>query len=283
MNKIMSSDELDTPKRKRVVPLWRRPQAIALGALVLMGLVLSGGTWMVKTGWGKQAVATVKWSAIKLSTEMGLTLQEVLVTGRSKTDRKALLQALGVVRGAPMLTYDFEEAKRRVEALPWIQYARLERQFPDTLAVHLAERQPIALWQNRGAFELIDEDGEVIFNAELEQYENLIHVVGEDAPDYVSGLLELLETQPLLKTKVIAAVRIGGRRWDLLMVGGINVRLPEDGAPAALSRLVTLETQSGIFGRDVKVLDLRLPDRVIVRRAPTAMRKPDLTPKGQET
>jgi len=283
MNTILSSDELGTPKRKRVVPLWRRPQALVFGAVVLVAVMLSGTTWVVKTGWGKDVMASVKWSAIKVSTDMGLTLQEVLVTGRNKTTRKDLLEALGVVRGAPMLTYDFEEAKRRIEALPWVQYVRIERQFPDTLAVHLAERQPIALWQNKGDFELIDEEGEVISNAQLEKYESLIHVVGEDAPDYVSGLLELLETQPNLKTKVIAAVRIGGRRWDLLMDGGINVRLPENGAPAALSRLVDLETQSQIFGRDVKVLDLRLPDRVIVRRAPTALRKPEPTPKGQET
>lgn len=282
MNKALSSDDINTPKRKRVVPLWRRPQAVVFSVAVLVAVVLSGGTWVVKTGWGEEALATAKWTTIKASTELGLTLQEVLVTGRDKTDRKKLLEALGVVRGAPMLAYDVDEAKRRVEDLPWIQYARIERLFPDTLAVHLAERQPIALWQNRGDFQLIDEEGEVIENAQLEQYSSLIHVVGEDAPDYVGGLLELLDTQPELKTKVIAAVRIGGRRWDLLMVGGIDVRLPEDGAPEALSRLVALETETGIFGRDVKVLDLRLPDRVIVRRAPKAPRKPEPKSKGQE-
>jgi len=272
----------DTPKRKRVVPVWRRPQTIVLSALLAVSMLGSAATWVVKTGWGAGVLSTVKWTAVKTSSELGLILEEVLVTGRGETSREDLLTALGVARGAPMLTYDFESAKVRVENLPWVRNAHIERLLPDTLAVHLIERQPIALWQNQDGFSLIDEDGDVIISAELDQYANLIHVVGDDAPNRVGGLLELLETQPAVKAKVLAAIRVGGRRWDLLIEGGIDVRLPEDGAPEALARLAAFEMESGVFGRDVKVLDLRMPDRVIVRRVPNAVRKPQMVP-GQET
>jgi len=293
MKKLLSRLTLDedvempslpgTPKRKRVVPLWRRPQTLFLSAVVVLALLGSAGTWAHKKGWSEEALNTAKWTVIKTSTEFGLTLQDVLVTGRVKTKREDLLTALGVARGAPILAYDFTSAKMRVEELPWVQHVRIERLLPDTLAVHLVERQPIALWQNKGDFTLIDEEGEVISNAPLAQYSKLIQVVGDDAPDRVGGLLELLETQPDLKIQVMAAVRVGGRRWDLHLAGGIDVRLPEDGAPEALARLVAFETESGVFERDVKVLDLRIPDRVIVRRSPQAKRKPALPTPGQET
>ena len=107
-------------------------------------------------------------------------------------------------------------------------------------------------------------------------------MVGADAPDYVGGLLELLETQPELKNRVKAAVRVGGRRWDLALDGGVDIRLPEVGAPEALARLAAFETDSGVLDRDVKVLDLRMPDRVIVRRVPAAPRRPDVR-TGQDT
>ena len=58
-----------------------------------------------------------------------------------------------------------------------------------------------------------------------------------------------------------------GRRWDLMLVGGIDVRLPEVNAPQALARLVDFEKETGVLGREVRVLDLRAPDRVIVRRS----------------
>jgi cell division protein FtsQ len=272
----------DTPKRKRVVPIWRRTQTVVLGAVLTVSIVAGTVAWAVKSGWGKDVVTTAKWTAIKTSSELGLTIEDVLVSGRNETSSANLLAALGVVRGAPMLAYDFETAKARVESLPWVRNVHIERLLPDTLAVHLVERQPIALWQNQGKFSLIDEDGEVIANAELDPYANLIHVVGDDAPNRVGGLLELLETQPAVKSKVLAAVRIGGRRWDLLMKGGIDVRLPEDNAPEALARLAAFEAESGVLSRDVKVLDLRMPDRVIVRRVPNAVRKPQ-TVLGQET
>lgn len=274
----------DTPKRRSVVPLWRRTSTLAIGALLGVCLLGGAGAWAVKSGWAGEALNHTKWAMIKTSAEQGFTVEDVLVTGRGETKRTALLDVLGVARGAPILAYDFEAAKARVERLPWVLHARIERLLPDTLVVHLIERRPIALWQNAGQFALIDEEGEVITREDLGRFSRLIHVVGADAPDHVGGLLELLGTQPELMAQVKAAVRVGGRRWDLMLQGGVDVRLPEIGAPQALARLADFEQETGVLGREVKVLDLRAPDRVIVRRdgkgapAKAPQRKP-----GQET
>jgi len=271
-----------TPRRKRVVPLWRRPQTVAAAAVLGVGALGGLGAWMWTSGHVEDAINTTKWMTVKASTDLGFTVQDVLVTGRGETARGDLLEAMGIARGTPILSYDFEAAKTRVEALPWVLQARIERLLPDTLVVRIVERHPMALWQNQGKFSLIDDNGVVITHDELNRFANLIHVVGEDAPDHVGGLVELLETQPKLKMLVKAAVRVGGRRWDLSLDGGIDVRLPETDAPKALARLAAFEQQSGVLGRDVQVLDLRVPDRVIVRRNPNVLRRPERKP-GQET
>lgn len=257
----------DTPRRKSVVPIWRRRSSVFAGVFLTLALLGGVGAWAVNSGWVDETISHTKWAFIKTSAEQGFTVQDVLVTGRGETRRDNLLDALGVARGAPILAYDFEAAKSRVEGLPWVLSARIERLLPDTLAVHLVERRPIALWQNQGEFALIDEEGQVITREGLGRFAHLIHVVGVDAPDHVGGLLELLETQPNLKDQVKAAVRVGGRRWDLMLVGGVDVRLPEVNAPQALARLVDFEKETGVLGREVRVLDLRAPDRVIVRRS----------------
>lgn len=46
---------------------------------------------------------------------------------------------------------------------------------------------------------------------------------------------------------------------------GIAVRLPEDDVPGAWTRLATLEHDYKILERDLEFIDLRLPDRLIVR------------------
>jgi cell division protein FtsQ len=73
-------------------------------------------------------------------------------------------------------------------------------------------------------------------------------------------------TQPELMVRVRAAVRVGGRRWNLRLDNGIDVRLPEDDPEQAWARLAEYERRHRILARDVRVLDLRLPDRLIVRK-----------------
>jgi len=69
-----------------------------------------------------------------------------------------------------------------------------------------------------------------------------------------------------------------------MLAGGIDVRLPESGAPQALARLADFEQETGALGREIKVLDLRTPDRVIVRRSGGSLPKAAPQRKaGQET
>ncbi|MEG3618822.1 cell division protein FtsQ/DivIB [Magnetovibrio sp. PR-2] len=291
LSKLRKSDELLdaagqepalTPKRRRVVPFHKRPQTVFITAVLGLGIVAGGLHWSWKNGFVQDAYAQVKWSVIKVTADLGFTVQEVLVTGRGETARDDLLATLGIQRGAPILAYDFAQARERVEELPWVFQARVERLLPDTLVIHLTERRPMALWQHRGSFSLIDDNGVVITHNALDRFSNLIQVVGEDAPDHVGGLLELLETQPELLAQVKAAVRVGGRRWDLSLQGGVDVRLPEDNAPKALARLAAFEQESGVLARDIRVLDLRMPDRVIVRRNVIPERRPKRK-GGQQT
>jgi Cell division septal protein len=64
---------------------------------------------------------------------------------------------------------------------------------------------------------------------------------------------------------VVAAVRIGNRRWDIIFEGGIRVYLPEINMSKAWSRLASANLENNFFDSDVKVIDLRFPDRMILR------------------
>ena len=168
--------------------------------------------------------------------------------------------------------------RRRIEELPWIQKASVERRLPDEVHLKLVERTPLALWQQDGQFALIDAEGKVILRDHLDRFSRLIVVVGKDAPTHAADLISALGAHPDLARHVRAAVRVGGRRWDLYLDNQVKVRLPEGNPSAAWSRLARLEVEHHLLARDVATIDLRLPDRVIVRPE-----KPiDAKPKPQE-
>ena len=268
-------------RRRRATPLWRSRLAGAGALMLILILGAGGGWWLWSSGHVPRAAERLTWELIALSADLGFRVDEIFVVGRNRTSSKALLQEVGVARGAPILAFDADAARRRIEALPWVLAAAVQRMLPDTVLVHISEHQPLALWQRKGRFDLIDRQGAVIEERDLERFRGLLVVAGEDAPAHVAELLAVLETQPPLMALVEAAVRVGGRRWNLRLKGGIDVRLPEENAAQAWARLAAYERTHRVLARDVDILDLRLPDRLIVRR-PARPEKP-APPTGRET
>ncbi len=254
--------------RRRVRTIFTRGRVTAALVSLLIILGTGGAWWSVSTGQLERAVAKSKWHLIAASVRLGFRVEEILVVGRQETPRAELLKAIRLSRGAPILAFDIQLAKKRVERLPWVRRARVERMLPDTVLLDVEERQPLALWQNKGTFALIDHDGEIILREGLERFADLVVVVGEGAPGQAAGLLETLGHEPELMPLVKAAVWVGGRRWNLRLTGNIDVRLPEKDARGAWARLAEYERVHRVLERDVQVLDLRLPDRLIVRKAP---------------
>ena len=112
--------------RPRVRPMWRRAWVAPLVASVIMGSLAGGGWWAYSSGTAAKGIEKVRWSAISVTATMGFRVNEVMVSGRQQTDRDILVKALNVARGAPILAFDIAEAKRRIEALPWVTSSRYE-------------------------------------------------------------------------------------------------------------------------------------------------------------
>jgi len=267
--------------RPRVGSIWRNRWLAGALVAVLVGLAAGGGWWGWRTGVAGRLVDQAKWRIIATSADIGFRVNDVLVMGREETSRQALLKAVRLVRGAPILAFDLEAARQRVEALPWIRRATVERMLPDTVLVTVEERRPLALWQNDGQFALIDFHGEIILRKGLESYNNLLVVVGKGAASRAAKLLATLGVEPELMGMVKAAIWVGGRRWNLRLKGDIDVQLPEQDPGAAWKRLAEYEKTHQVLERDVQVLDLRIPDRLIVRKAPRKDKA--VASPGQET
>ena len=243
----------------------------ALGLIGLTGLVVVGGMAGIDQ---LDRGSRLRIAMLTASAAAGLSVQNVAVEGRRTTQADDVLRAVDVVRGEPILDFSPERARQRLESLPWVRSATVERRLPDTVTVRLVERTPLALWQHDGKMALVDTDGVAVTDEHLDRYADLLLVVGEAAPRHTAELLAVLGAEPDLRKRVTSAVWVGDRRWNLVFDGTITVELPETGVAEAWSRLAQIERSHGLFSRDLTKVDLRLADRVAVTPTQSSAKPP---------
>jgi len=235
---------------------------------------ISGSTYAVESGWADKQVTLVANRLIQITAQSGFRVRNVLVEGRVETKSGDILAALKAERGAPLLDIDVAAAKARLEGLPWIKSAEVERQLPATLRVKVEQRKPFALWQLGQRLSVIDREGVVIVKDNVGRFADRPLVVGEGAERRAAEILDLVASEPAISKAVDAAVLVSGRRWNLRLKGGIEVRLPEEGMDTAWHRLARMERETRLLNKAITAIDLRQPDRVIVGLTPEAAKAP---------
>lgn len=267
-------------RRRKLLPDWVAPTAKVCFVATIAALAV-GGPWALwRAGIAQQTLERVETSFVNFTGTVGLVVDDVLVEGRVETKARDVLAALQIQRGMPVLALNPATAKERLEQIPWVQEAAVERRLPGLVHVRLVERVPMAVWQHEGRFVLIDRHGAQIEADDVGRFANLPHIVGDNAGEAAGDLLRMLAAEPTLERRVVAAVRVGGRRWNLRLDSGIDVMLPADNAPAAWMQLAEIEREHAVLGRDIKAIDLRLPDRMVLKPIPSAV-PPAPTPAQQ--
>lgn len=244
----------------------RRRRLIAAGVGVAGIAAVTGGAWQLSAnGWIDARTNALRASILEVSANAGLRVDDVVLSGRENADAAEILAALDVERGSPILAMDMHAARDRIESLGWVRSAEIARRLPDVVFVRVVERQPLAIWQHDGKAALVDRLGKTIQRSGLDAFAHLPLIVGDGAPEHAAQLIDLLQTYPAVANAIEAAVRVSERRWNLRLRNGIDVRLPEENISAALTRLDDFQREHALLDRDVVAVDLRVPDRLIVR------------------
>ncbi len=241
------------------------------GTLAVLGLILMSAAIILtlKNDLVNKRINEFRDELYDWGGAQGLVLEDIVISGRERTTREELNKALGLQRGANMLKIDVYEIKRKVEELPWVREASVRRSFfPNVLNIEIAERQVKAIWQINEKFYPLDAEGKVI-NADYRISEPILLIVGAGAPENFKNLLTALKDGDKdYISRVKVANFISGRRWNLILddiLSGVTVKMPEENIGAAWKKLVKLDETKGIFKRKLTIIDLRLPDKVVVK------------------
>lgn len=174
----------------------------------------------------------------------------------------------------PLSSFDLDltALRSRIEALPAVAQADLRIQAGGYLSVIIRERVPVAIWQTGEGSALIDAEGHFVADLAARELDVPLPLIGGEGADLVvDEALALYAAAAPLADRLLGLVRIGERRWDVVLMDGRRILLPETGAVQALDRALGLHDATDILNRDVQRLDLRDADRVSVTLSPAAM------------
>ena len=276
VTRVQAAAEFGRKKAKQRRSLWRK-RALLVGGAALVTYVCVGGWWLAHTGKLAKAELAANNAFWQWTADVGFKLDQVTVEGRSHADAKMVKEALNMKQGQPILAMDLVAMKRKLELIPEVKTVAVTRSLPNQLVVTLTERVPAAFWQHRGVQQLVDAEGMVLAQEKYKNHLALPVVVGDDAPRHVAELLALLDSAPNIKPEVVAAVRVGDRRWNLKLKRDIVVMLPEESPVAAWKRFDVLVTRDALLSKAIRSVDMRMEDRVFIMPSETKQNSITLT------
>lgn len=197
----------------------------------------------------------------------------------SHVDATMAVKSSGLRLGTPLFNRDLGEAERRVERMPWVDQAEVERRWPGTVVISLTERVAIgAVAAQPQGWMLVDRDGrglEVVAQVPagivtiegVKSIGSAGQVLGSDGSDAL-GLVEAFPLDLKSHVKVVKRGEDGTLSASLEPRDGAPLLEVRFGLPVKLSLkvvdLVALLAQAPIDG--AKVLDVRVPGSPAVVR-----------------
>jgi len=168
----------------------------------------------------------------------------------------------------PISSFDLDLPSLRATILemPPVRDASLRVRPGGVLQVNVEPRVPVAIWRTAEGLSLIDETGAFVADLPRRQLRpDLPIVAGVGADTQVLDGLMLFEAARPLGPRVRGIVRMGERRWDVVLDRDQRILLPEVGALQALERVIALEDTDAVLSRDVARVDMRLAARTTLR------------------
>lgn len=226
----------------------------------------------------KYAVAGVLVLAL-LAVGLGLLatnafgVKRVQVEGVRYADQSQLDAIVSEIRGSQLLLVDTVDFEQRLEAIAWVEQARVDRDFPSTVVIDIRERTPVAFYQGSdGRVRVIDHQSRV-----LDVIDGLpvayVHIVSA-GPDLETGQFagtayatagEVVLALPPELRRILVSMSIDASTGDLSMVlePGVQVRFGDGSRISQKLRRLLQVVRNGLVS--VTAIDVTSDDPTVTR------------------
>ncbi|MHA7880949.1 MAG: cell division protein FtsQ/DivIB [Saccharospirillum sp.] len=252
----MTTRPRKAPKRgatKRRQPLdWRTPfkrGAVVLGAIAGLVALALGGHWLSQQSWHEDLQPWMPLAAWDIETPLVYE------------DRSSVDSVMAPFLGQSLLTLSPAQVKQQLEALPWIDQARVDKAWPNQIRIQLVEHEPVARW-----------NGEQVLNSLGEALDRPVARLELADLSGPSDQAKRVMEQYLLFSRIFvgSGFRLDGvemhRRgaWDLQLNNGIEVVLGSRDMLERTRRVVALLERAELDLDTIDYIDARYPNGLAV-------------------
>jgi cell division protein FtsQ len=161
---------------------------------------------------------------------------------------------------------DLEELREQIEGLDAVSSVGVRVRSGGILQIDITERTPAVVWRNAQGLELLDAGGHRVAGLTTRvDRTDLPLIAGPGADRAVGEALMLLQASGPLMDRLRGVVRIGERRWNLVLDNDQTIMLPEVEPFPALAQVIALTQSKDLLTRDVRAIDMRNPNRPTLR------------------
>jgi len=198
-------------------------------------------------------------------------VKHIEIRGISQVKADEVLTLLDIEKGDNILSWDMNEARKRLQKHPWIKELSISRNFvPASIEVVVQEHKAAATLFLKDRPYLISEEGLVFISSPSTYYGLMIQAEDYTRQDMKEGLDQILN-------KAIAAAKLvqskglevndlviePGGLVDIRLKNGISLTIFGEMTPAKVDR--AMKTMAKMKPPEGTVMDLRCDDKIVLR------------------
>lgn len=209
---------------------------------------------------------TVTETRNQIESRPEFTVKLLAVEGASDTISEYIHDSFPYALPASSFDIELDDVRASVEELPAVKTAAVRLRQGGVLEVAVTEREPAALLRARDGLKVVDIEGVIIATAPHRAARpDLPVLTGEGAERDIAEALEIRRAAGPLRLRMRGLVRMGERRWDVVLDRDQRILLPEDNPVRALERVIVLNKSQEMLERDIAAVDMRLAQRPTLR------------------
>jgi cell division protein FtsQ len=201
-------------------------------------------------------------------------LEEVDVAGGGPDVRQEVRAAVASLRGESLIALDQDELRQRLEALPRVRSARIDRAFPHTLRIAIVQERPLAVVESGEDAWLVSAEGRVIRTVDRGSTDRpVVHTPpglslepGTTVQaDEIHASLAALRHVPASFPERVELARTADGVVTLALADGLELRLGQ-ARSLALKLAVAARVLRGMSAEDaagIDYLDVSVPERAV--------------------
>lgn len=232
--------------------------------LILVALV--AGAWASNDNNRAMVIGHYERAKATIQNRPEFMVTELAITGADEELASTVSEMVKVTFPVSSFELDLNGLRTKVAELAAVKDVYVRVGDAGALEIGITPRQPVALWRTAEGLRLMDAQG--TFSGAVAgraERRDLPLIAGQGAEEHIDEALALFRSAAPIAERVRGLVRIGDRRWDMVLDRGQRIQLPTNNPAPALDHVITLEQTHDLLARDVMLVDMRNPSRPTVR------------------